>query len=302
MSHQDESSDFSRSLLRRLLNQDQEAHAPDEEIPASEAGSLSPDAVVSPIPGYTIPAQPDAPDSRQPPTSPIRPQVQDDSQPQEPLMPSLPGTDAPLLTPREQMQRAEEALINLRQKMAQVAAEFDQGKLNQAQFDAIYSRYSEQRDITERLLARNPESQAWQSVVRPGHTSFLKQHYEARVLSYAIYDQETFALISVTGQVQVEQRQIEAILNRLRSVIAERGNPGPAQKKINDGRCVLFVPGALTIAVAIYSLEPSVAQITRSQDIHHDFERANQQALRFRDYDPDRLVFPHRALFEERKQ
>ena len=199
------------------------------------------------------------------------------------------------------MQRAEEALINLRQKMALVAAEFAQGKLNQSQFDAIYSRYSEQRMITERLLARDPETQAWQSVVQAGHTQFLKSHYEARVVSYAIHDQETFGLIANTGTVQIQREQLEAVLGRLKAVSAERGNPGPAQKKLRDGKCVLFVPGDLTVAVVIFSVEPSTVQIERVEDIHHDFERANQQALRRRDYAAGRLVFPHRALFEEKK-
>jgi hypothetical protein len=185
--------------------------------------------------------------------------------------------------------------------MAQVAAEFAQGKLNQAQFDAIYSRYSEQRMITERLLARDPSTQAWQSVVQPGHTSFLKSHYEARVVSYAIYDRETGRLIAVTGTIQLQQAQIEAVLSRLNLVSTQRGNPGPAHKKLPNQHSVLFVPGDLTLAVAIFSLEPSAMQFQRVQDIHHDFERANQHALRRKDYSTGRLVFPHRALFEEKK-
>jgi hypothetical protein len=248
------------------------------------------------MPGHPIPEQVGAP-----PISPIRPTMPDDTEPPPPLTPSPPDRARKPLTPREQMQRAEEALINLRQKMAGIAAEFAQGKLNQAQFDAIYGRYSEQRDITERLLARDPESQAWQSVVRSGHTQFLKQHYKARVLSYAIHDQETFGLIARTGSIQIARSQVEAVLLRLQAVTVQRGNPGPALKKLGDGRCVLFMPGALTVAIAIFSLEPSRTQIGRIEDIHRDFERANQHALRARDYTTSRMVFPHRALFEEQR-
>ncbi|HEX3050977.1 MAG TPA: hypothetical protein VHP83_10010 [Aggregatilineaceae bacterium] len=237
------------------------------------------------------------------PKSPVRPQVQDESVPQELLTPSIPATPPPasVLTPREQMQRAEEALIQLREKMAQIAAEFAQGKLNRAQFDAIYARYSEQRLITERLLARNPESQAWQSVIRAGHTNFLKLHYESHVISYTIYDQDNFALIHHTGEIQLEHTQLLAVLQRLKSILRERGNPGPANKNLSDGRCVLFVPGKISVAVVIFSVEPSAAQVLRVQDIHHDFERANQHALSQHDYNAERMVFPHRALFEEKK-
>ncbi len=291
------------SLLRRILGEEQFPRTPDEDVPEVEVDAPPQEGIVSPL----GPSQPDREAQRDPsPISPVRPTVQDDSQPQEPLTPSPPGKEpARPLTPREQMQRAEEALIRLREKMAQVAAEFAEGKLNQAQFDAIYARYSEQRLITERLLARDPESQAWQSVMQPGHTQFLKEHYEARVLSYAIYDQTTFALINLTGTMRVAHTQAEAVLKRLGAVIAQRGNPGPAQKQIGDGRCVLFVPGELTAAVVILSRQPSAAQVQRIEDLHQDFERANQHALRRRDYDParaaERLVFPHRALFEEQK-
>ncbi|MBN1678724.1 MAG: hypothetical protein JW966_00435 [Anaerolineae bacterium] len=289
MSNQDDSSDFSSSLLRRLLNEKSASGA--AESPVSEPVSpADPEQV-------TLNSLPDSS-----PKSPVRPTVQDDSQPQDPLTPSLPNQHpAEVVSPREQMQRAEEALISLRQKMAKLAAEFSQGKLNPAQFDAIYSRYSEQRDIIERLLTRNPESQAWQSVVQSGHTSFLRQRFEARVLSYAIYNQQTYDLIMLTGTIQLDRVQIEAVMKRLVAIIRERGNPGPAHRKISDGRCVLFVPGDTTVAMVIYSLEPSAAQIRRVQDIHRDFERANKYTLSGGGFDAERLVYPHRALFEEKQ-
>lgn len=293
MSDQDEPKDSSNSLLRRILSQDQPP-APNQEIPPDQYSPLDQGRASRP---RTVP-----PGDDKPPTSPIRPHVEDDSQPQPPLTPTPPGAPPSRpLTPREQMQRAEEALINLRQKMSRLAAEFAEGKLNQAQFDAIYSRYSEQRMITELLLDRNPESQAWQSVVRPGHTQFLKDYYEARVLSYGIYDQQTFDLVSLTGGMRVAPAQTEAALRRLKEVSQARGNPGPAQRRIGDGRCVLFVPGEWTVAVVIFSLDPSTVQVRRIQDLHQDFERANQHALQSRDYAAERLVFPHRALFEEQR-
>jgi len=295
--------EHSSSLLRRLINEDRETRTPEDDLPEPKSKPASPGGIISPIPGMTSPAQP-SPARRgdSPARSPIRPRAPDTSElPHQPL---LPGQTDPVqaLTPREQMQRAEEALINLREKTARLAAEFAEGKLNQAQFDAVYGRYSEQRDITERLLTRNPESQAWQSVVKPGHTGFLKQMYEARVISYAIYDQETAEQISTTGAVLMKPLQIKAVLARLRAVAQTRGNPGPAQKKLaDDERSVLFVPGEQTVAVVIFSLTPSPSQIERIKDIHRDFERANQHTIRQRDYAISRMVFPHRALFEEKK-
>jgi hypothetical protein len=296
------------SLTRRVLDRTQEIRTPDDPLPEAET-SVDSDVIQSPIPGYNRPAQPGAAGtedeavSLESPVSPIRPTVTDDSEPQPPLTPSVPDRRSTNeLSPREQMQRAEEALIRLREKMGQVAAKFAAGKINQDQFDAIYARYSEQRDITERLLARDPQTNAWQSVVRPGHTKFLLEHYEARVISYAIYDQNTAALISVTGPLQIKPVQAQAVLARLKAVREARGtNPGPARKMLRDGRCVMFVPGQYTVAAVIFSREPAAVLIDRIADLHDDFERANQHTIERGDYATGRMVFPHRALFEDSK-
>ena len=242
-----------------------------------------------------------APSSAHAPLSPIRPEPPT-AEPHEtaPPLPPKPPTREPThpLTPRERLQRAEDALIELREKMARLANEFAEGKLNQAQFNAIYARYSEQRDITERLLERDPGSQAWQAVVQPGHTQFLKEHYAAVPLSYAIYDLETGTRIAITGTLRMRRPQLEAVLQRLRAVIQQRGVPEPAQKALADGKHVVFVPGEHSVAVVIFSREPAAGQVARLKDIHRDFERANRRALRHKDYNTARMVFPHRALFE----
>ncbi len=249
----------------------------------------------------TPPTPATGPSHAQTPLSPIRPEppTTEPHDASPPLPPQPPTRDIKRpLTPRERLQRAEDALIKLREKMARLANEFAEGKLNQAQFDAIYARYSEQRNITERLLERDPDSQAWQAVIQPGHTQFLKQHYAAVPLSYAIYDLESGTQIAITGTLQMRQVQLEAVLQRLRAVIQKRGLPAPAQKALSDDKHVVFVPGDLSVAVVIFSRQPATGQIARLKDIHHDFERANQRALRHKDYNTARMVFPHRALFE----
>ena len=248
-----------------------------------------------------LPAPPADTSREHSPLSPIRPEPPHaephNASPPLPPIPPMRETKAPL-TPRERLQRAEDALIKLREKMAKLAGEFAAGKLNQAQFDAIYARYSEQRDITERLLERDPSSQAWQAVIQPGHTQFLKQHYAAVPLSYAIYALESGTRIALTGTLQMRRPQLEAVLRRLRAVIQERGIPEPAQKALSDGKHVVFVPGELTVAVVIFSRKPAAAQVARLKDMHRDFERANHRALQQQDYNTARMVFPHRALFE----
>ena len=50
----------------------------------------------------------------------------------------------------------------------------------------------------------------------------------------------------------------------------------------------------------MFSLEPSIAQARLVRDLHADFERANQAALARGWIVPERMVFPQRALVEER--
>jgi hypothetical protein len=202
------------------------------------------------------------------------------------------------LATRSSEDRAAAALERLRQKMAAVSDEYAHGKINRAQFHAIYQRYQEQRAITEQLLKRDPQTGAWQSVVRPGHTSFLRDHYESRVLSYAIYDVESGTQIALNGSVQLPAQQVRPILMKLKEALAKQGTLSTASRQLKDGQWVLFVPGGYTISVVIFSLEPAEMQIKRIEDIQQDFERANRQILQSKIIDRRQMVFPHRALFE----
>ena len=84
-------------------------------------------------------------------------------------------------------QDAQTTLDHIRSKMERVANEFAEGKINRAQFNAIYGHHSEQRAIIERLLKRDPSNEAWRQVARPGHTSFLRTHFEAKPVFYVVF-------------------------------------------------------------------------------------------------------------------
>lgn len=250
-----------------------------------------------------------SPDDYDEQLSPIRPQSDDghDSR----LMPTIPKPSIPTKRPTSELtateaidstegpvEKAVEAVERLRQKMAAVAQEYDEGKINRAQFDAIYQRYQEQRQITERLIERDPDTGAWRSVVTPGHTGFLREKYEAKVESYAIYHLERQEQIVRTGHIQIPDQQILPIVERLNRVSQRNNQTQSANRILEDERWVLFIPGKYSLAVVIFSLEPAQSQIEHVQDVQKDFERANNQLLQRTDYDLRQMVFPHRALFE----
>jgi hypothetical protein len=226
------------------------------------------------------------------------------------IMPKLPtasGTETTDVhrTPTDELdlslpptKRAAEALERLRRKMATVAEEYARGEINRAQFDAIYHRYQEQRQITERLLDRDPDSDAWQSVITPGHTSFLRNQYEAKVESYAIYHLGNSQQIIRTGHVQIPESQVQPILKRLRAIGTQGKIPPAAHRTLPEKRRAVFVPGHYSLAIVIFSREPAPAQVKLVQDIHGDFERANTPSLVRDTFDRRGMVFPHRGLFE----
>lgn len=189
------------------------------------------------------------------------------------------------------------ALENLRRKMEHVAGEFSAGRLNRAQFNAIYGRYNEQRMIIERLMERNPETQAWQQVAASGHTSFLMAHFQARVQYFAVYRADAPVLLTMSGREQPNIDQIEPILNSIIQM-PQRPQSGLARKAMGKGRWLVLALGSYTVTMVMFALEPSTAQLNHVRDLHADFERANRRALERGTQSFERMVFPQRALVE----
>jgi hypothetical protein len=282
--------DEPRSLLRRLLKK------ADERILQSALSSPSS------MPGKSGASR------RTSESSPVRPTPPEAVAPPPQLAPQ-PRLSQNIEIPKqisgiEERLQAEEALAQLREKTGQIAAEFAEGKLNRAQFTALYAYFNERRVIIERLLARDPGTQAWQQVAKPGHTGFLRQHFEARVLAYSIYNHgsdDADNPLTTQGSTPMSVTAIKPLLTALNVLLNTHNSSKPLtalRKQIDNGRWITMVPGSFTTGVALFSLEPSVQQFTLMQDIHRDFERANHVALERGIRLPDQLVFPHRALFE----
>src|SRR5262245_27349023 len=130
----------------------------DDTTPKSQPNPKSPSNIDGSMRSPIRPANPNQPEQER--------QLSEETEPQ-----AHPAIDDPTA-----------ALENLRGKMEGVARDYAGGKLNRAQFNAIYGRYDEQRKIIERLLERDPENDAWQHVAEPGHTQFLLNHFQARPL------------------------------------------------------------------------------------------------------------------------
>ena len=278
-----QSAEGPKSLLRRLLRRP-------EDSPQSSESAAAP--------------EPEPKKSSSVGTSPVRPLPPDENvQPAEPILPNVrstqPAPAAHNVCNLEERLRAELALEKLRQKTARVAAEFASGKINRAQFIALYAHYNEKRIIIERLLERDPDTQAWQSVARSGQTAFLRQHYASRVLSYAIYFHDSLQPLIVQGQPSLPEDITLKILTAIRLVRRTQRTLSAQRKQVDENHWAVFIPAEFTTAIAMFLLEPSTRQVLLAQDLHHDFERANRTLLLRDVRAAEHYVFPHRALFED---
>lgn len=254
------------------------------------------------LPTATPPTKPPSSTSAAQATSPIRPPAPPQAPAPAPVTPAPPRSPViptVISTPAERLQ-AEAALEDLRHKTAQVATEFAEGRINRAQFSSMYAYYNEKRIIIEQLLRRDPDTQAWQPVARAGHTGFLRSHFEARVMAFGLYDSGQFEPFVAQGTITLPGDAIQPILTALYIVQRNRKELKPISRKAPNGRWLVVVPGAFTTAIALFSLEPAAQQVALVRDLHYDFERANRRILERGIRQPDQLVFPHRALFEQR--
>ncbi|MBI5666963.1 MAG: hypothetical protein HZC41_03075 [Chloroflexi bacterium] len=227
--------------------------------------------------------------------SPVRPtDLNKPAAPSEPEPSPLPDpTPIPLAPDNPQA-----ALDHLREKMEGVANEYADGKINRAQFNAIYGRYSEQRAIIERLIQRNPNSDAWKQASAAGHTSFLREHFEARLLFYLVYQHNITVPLMMGGKQQPNMEHISRVLTSLWGMNS-RPKVGLARKDMGNGNWLVLALGEFAVTLAMFMLEPSVAQMNLTRDLHADFERANRAALERGTRSLDRFVFPQRALAEK---
>jgi hypothetical protein len=185
--------------------------------------------------------------------------------------------------------------------MEEAAAEFGEGKLNRTQFTAIYKHYSDKRTIIEKLVQRNPESEAWRQVLQAGHTSFLRNQYAARPIFYAVFKHQNPQPLFVEGKVQPEQvKHINRLLRAMWSA-QDRPTSGVAKKSLGDNQWLVLALGVNGITLVFFMLQPSDGQIDLVRDLHADFERANRMLLERGVTSPQRLVFPQRALIPQNK-
>ena len=203
-----------------------------------------------------------------------------------------------MTTPEKQESHGdpEQALREIQRKLQIIARDYSAGKLNSAQFNALYRHYNEQATVIRHMLRQNPGGDAWRAAASSGRTTFLRDQFEARIMFYVVFRHGDRQPLVAGGK--LPQKVAEQVHKLLRSLwTMERPRTGLARKSLGDGVWLLLVVGEYSLTISIYHMQPSSEQATRVRDLHAEFERLNRAALERR-LAPNRMIFPQRALLE----
>lgn len=199
--------------------------------------------------------------------------------------------------PESRHTEPEAILSQLRQRMAQVTNEYSAGKLNEAQFNAMYTHYMEKRTIVEALLARNPNSDVWKTAASTGKTSYLRSRFESRLTYYVVFHKSDKKPLISEGK--ISRRAAKQVHHLLQSIWKSTvWRKGMARMSLGEDTWLLLMAGDNSMTIAIYFMQPSTLQTNRLRDLHHDFERANRRLLE-ENMSAQRMVFPQRALHKK---
>lgn len=184
----------------------------------------------------------------------------------------------------------------IRAKMEEVANEYANNRISRAQFNAIYSHYSEQRQLIEKIIARNPDNDGWKQAARSGKTAFLRQHFDARPLNYVVYLHHRYKPLIGGGT----RPDIQRITNLLRVLWKmEKIRVGVARMALDGPNWLVMTAGHYSVTFVTFHLEPSGDKANYVRDLHNDFERANRLFLQRGKINKALMVFPQRALLEQ---
>ncbi len=186
-------------------------------------------------------------------------------------------------------------LTGLERKIDRLETDFQQGRVNAAQYRAIRRHYLEQRDVATRLRQAHPESDRWKVVLEEGKTSFLMQLNEAVCHALALYDIAKRERFFLQGTMPPSAEEALALLRTFGPT-----GPDPLTGRIlatqaEDGSALMLIPGEFTAALVAFSQQPPGWQVRALREVHRNFEAANKVPLTRGDRRS--LIFPDLSRF-----
>ena len=223
-----------------------------------------------------------------------------DTQPQSPAAPAAPQQGAAAtITPQtpdepSPLENPQEYLDRVQGKINRLAEEFAAGEINRSQFQELYEHYRREQQTVRRYLEMSPDSEEWKAATTEGKSVVIRQENVAKVLGYAVYDNESGMPLSTIGEFQVEAELAIPMLSSYRAATKEIFGAGMRSTQIEGGQWLAYMPGEFTTLMTLFSTGPASEQLESLEELHLLFERANRTLLSNPPVDPDELVFPHK--------
>ena len=127
-----------------------------------------------------------------------------------------------------------------------------------------------------------------------GKSVVIRQKNVAKVLGYAVYDNESGMPLSTIGEFKIEAELAVPMLSSYRAATKEIFGAGMQSTQIEGGQWLAYMPGDFTTLMTLFSTDPASEQLETLEELHMLFERANRTLLSNPPVDPDELVFPHK--------
>lgn len=183
----------------------------------------------------------------------------------------------------------ERYLQQVEAKLDRTVQDLADGLINRAQFENLYRHYQNQRRMLQGLLAEGgghvPDS------LTAGESMVIRHKYAAKVLAYAVYDNESSVPLHTMGNFPVDSDLVVGFLSGFRSAAAEILGAGAARAEAEDGKVLCYVPGRYSTLILLYSSDPAEIDVRSLRHTHLHFETLNDNLLKQRPIPADKLFF-----------
>jgi len=183
----------------------------------------------------------------------------------------------------------ERYLQEVEAKLDRTVQDLADGLINRDQFENLYRHYQNQRRMLQGLLAEG--SGQVPASLAAGESMVIRQKYAAKVLAYAVYDNESSVPLYTMGNFPVDNDLVVGFLSGFRSAAAEILGAGAAKAEAEDGKVLCYVPGRYSTLIVLYSSNPAEVDVRGLRHTHLHFETLNADPLKQRPIPADKLFF-----------
>ena len=178
-------------------------------------------------------------------------------------------------------------MLEVETKLDRTVQDLADGLVNRSQFENLYRHYQNQRRMLQGLLAEGG-GQVPASVMA-GESMIIRQRYAAKVLAYAIYDNESSVPLYTMGNFPVDSDLVVGFLSGFRSAAAEILGAGAAKAVAEDGKVLYYVSGQYATLIVLFSSDPAEVDLRGLRQTHLHFETLNADLLKQRPIPADQL-------------